>query len=283
MQQIMPIPNVVALVARAWAEAEEATLRLLAQKHWDQDEEFVTELFRGEFRQSVQGLAETDAIGTAFLQDLHSQFPALMFRTELSWLATGVSATTTFHPREVERRTGGDLGIVLLRPSVESGLYADTLEIHQDYARGILCQAKVNQRPRKSGKAYWGGLTSRQKEVLPSRTRYLALLLYKYAEENRRSLLPFLWQVCEGVTVAEIEGWLKNDTFPDLWRSANILEGLGDCTIGSDDPTVIEELIAPRVRDALVIRIGWPSEDPPPDTLTIAESHRVRQRQVQAL
>lgn len=172
----MPIPNIIGLVTRAWTEAEDATIERLFEKHWDKDEEFVTEYFCDELRSSVQALAKTDAIVESFLQDLYDQFPELQSEIELRWLASGISATTTFHPREVEKNTGGDIGIVLYRPSVESGLDGNTLEIHQDHARGILCQAKISRRPQRRSSVCWGSLTPRQKEVLASKTQRIGRL-----------------------------------------------------------------------------------------------------------
>ena len=275
----MPIPNVAAVVAGCWASAEEATLELLADRHWDQDEEFITELFRGEFRRSVESLAETDVVAEAFLWDLKARFPLLSSRIELRRLATGVSATTTWHPREIERKTGGDLGIVIVRPSVDLSGLSNQLNIYEDYARGLLCQAKINRRTPKRSSARWGSLTARQKKVLPERTDYLALLLYRYSDVRRRSLEPFQWQLCEHASLHDIDGWLKEDVFPELLSSENVIEQLGNDRIGADDRSVIDEYVAPDVRDALTIRIGWPPGDRPPDTLSIAMPYRVRRRQ----
>lgn len=281
MHQTMPIPNLVGVMVEAWNNAEEATLQQLADKHWDSDEEFVTALFRGEFRGSVLEMADNNSVQIAFLEDLYSYLPGFRGNPDLASLAASLSATTTFHPREVEGNTGGDLGIVFLRPSVELMPGGSTLEIQEDYPRGILCQAKITSRSRSKGSGCWGSFTKSQRKVLSERTSYLALLLYRYLDECRQRMAPFRWQACEDVPIAEIERWLKEDSFPDLWSSQAVLEGLADCTIGTDEPATIKDLIAPKVRGALVVRVGWGSDDPPPSTVELGRTERLHQAQVQ--
>lgn len=253
---------------------------MLAEEHWDQNEEFITDFFRGNFRSAIKSLAETKRIAKAFLTDLRRFFPQFKSSDKLELLANDVTATTTFHPREVERKTGGDLGIVLLRPSVESVLLQKSLKIHQDYPRGLLCQAKINRRSSKPNNVQWGALTPNQKKVLPSRTDYLALLLYKYGDEVRHCLEPFQWQLCRGVAIAEVDDWLRRNSFPEIIHSSDVIHGLGNCTIGTDNRRIIENYIAPKVRDALIIRIGWPPDGPPPDSLLMAESYRPQRRKL---
>jgi hypothetical protein len=212
MARAMPIPNVTALVAKCWSSAETQARELLAQRYFDKDEEFITQLFHGEFRVTIEGAAGAGAVKQAFLTDLKSHFPQLRHSGDLERLAVGVSATATLHPREVEGETGGDLGLVLIRPNVNSHrLEQSTLIVDQDYRRGLLCQAKIKRRMSRRHNAQWGGFTVNQRKLLPDRMGYLALLLYEYEDTQRRSLLPFQWQVCAGTKFDDVEEWLKSD------------------------------------------------------------------------
>src|SRR2546425_5062755 len=112
MVRTMPIPNVTALLAKCWSSAEIQARELLAQRYFDKDEEFITQLFHGEFRATIEEAAGVGAVKRAFLTDLKSHFPKLQHSGDLERLATGISATVTLHPHEVERKTGGDLGLV---------------------------------------------------------------------------------------------------------------------------------------------------------------------------
>ena len=47
------------------------------------------------------------------------------------------------HPKRVEAKTGGDLGIAVVRPNVQMSRFDEVLTIDHDHRRGLLCQAKV--------------------------------------------------------------------------------------------------------------------------------------------
>ena len=259
MVRAMPIPNVSALVAKCWSGAETQARELLAQRYFDKNEDFITELFHGEFRATTERAAGAGAVKQAFLTDLKSHFPQLRDSGDLERLATGVSATATLHPREVEGKTGGDLGLVLIRPNINSHRFEQSiLIVDQDYRRGLLCQAKIKRR-----NAQWGSFTPNQRKILPERMDYLVLLLYEYEDAQRRSLLPFQWQVCAGMNFNDVDEWLKSDAFPGRMDSDKIVRLLGNDKIGTNDKRVIDEYIAPKVRDTLVVRIGWPPPGPP--------------------
>jgi hypothetical protein len=134
----------------------------------------------------------------------------------------------------------------------------------ENYRRGLLCQAKIKRRPSCSRGSYWGGFKENQRKRLIDRMGYLALLLYEYQDAQRTNLLPFRWQVCRGKSMDDVEGWLRGDSFPDLSTSEKIIQLLGDDKIGTGDKGIIDKLIAPLgVRDTLIVRIGWPSDQGP--------------------
>jgi len=277
----MPIPNVTALVATCWSNAETQARALLAQRYFDKDEEFITQLFHGEFRVTIEGAAGSGAVKQAFLTDLKSHFPQL-HSGDLERLATGVSATATLHPREVEGNTGGDLGLVLIRPNVNAHRFKQSmLSVDQEYCRGLLCQAKIKRRMSRCHNPQWGGFTPNQRKILPNRMGYPALLLYEYKDTQRRSLLPFQWQICVGMKFDDVEEWLKSDAFPAHMGSDKIIRLLGNNKIGTDDKCIIDEYIAPTVRDTLVVWVGRPPDQGPP--LDFHLQHRTYQRQTQSV
>ena len=68
---------------------------------------------------------------------------------------SGLIAEVSLHKPQKEKITGGDLGILLLRPLIR---YSEPTITIRDYRRGLLSQAKMK---RKNGK--WGGFTRKQK------------------------------------------------------------------------------------------------------------------------
>lgn len=171
---------------------------------------------------------------------------------------SGLVASVAFHSRKTEGKTAGDLGIVFVRPDVsEGGLALSELSIKHEYKRGLLCQAKIFRRD-----SSWGGLTPPQKKNLPARLSYFSLLLYRYADRERRELLPFQWQLAGGATVEDIGHWLSSDTFPNLQASEWILRALVQNRIGTDDKDAIDQYIVPRLRPSLVIRVHWKDDGP---------------------
>jgi len=174
-------------------------------------------------------------------------------------IARDLIATVSFHDRNVEAKTGGDLGIVLVRPDVR--LIWPKLDSNHDYKRGLLCQAKMFQR-----NSRWGRLSQKQKQVLPDKLSYFALLLYRYDDQHgeRRELAPFAWQLARDATVEQISHWLASDCFPELHDSQQILGALLRDQIGTDDKKLIENDIAPPLlRRSLVITIQWKDGRPP--------------------
>jgi hypothetical protein len=282
MTLAMPIPNVTALVVKCWSSAETQARELLAHRYFDKDEEFITQLFHSEFRVTIEEAAGAGAVKQAFLTDLKSHFPRLRRSGDLERLASGVSATATLHPREVEGKTGGDLGLVLIRPNINSRrLERSMLIVDQDYRRGLLCQAKIKRRMSQGRNAQWGGFTPNQRKILPDRMSYLALLLYEYEDAQRRSLLPFQWQVCAETKFDDVEEWLKSDAFPDRIGSDKIIQLLGDDKVGTEDKSIIDRYIAPSVRDTLTVWIGWPAGHVPPPYFHLR--HRAYQKQTQSV
>lgn len=213
-------------------------------------------MFHGKLAKALRTASQEHHIERAFLTDLRKAFPDLGHGSELRSLARGLIADVTLHRRETERVTGGDIGFMIIRPQVNDR--GKTLNV-EDYRRGLLCQAKLK---RSNGK--WGSFTRRQKKVLPERMRYLGLLLYSYDDEERRQLKQFQWQLCNSApSIKDVTQWFRRDNFPSLTSSNTIIKGVGDGQIGTDNDTILNEIVAPTGNPALTIKIGWPNGGPP--------------------
>jgi len=180
----------------------------------------------------------------------------------------------TFHDRPVERVTGGDLGIVLIRPDVKIQFHdVDTPE----YKRGLLCQAKILRRD-----ARWGDLTPNQKEILPIVLKFFALLLYRYADQNdtRKDLEPFAWQFAREASKDSVRQWLIANRFPRLLTSEEVLLLLSTDKIGTDDKKLIDKYIAPPPkRPALQIHVKWRDSDGPGPKVRLLNNTRQQVQQ----
>jgi hypothetical protein len=173
--------------------------------------------------------------------------------------------------------TGGDFGIVLVRPDVRLARYFGTeLTIDHDYKRGLLCQAKIFRR-----NSRWGRLTPKQQRNLRGKLNYLALVLYRYVDQagERRHLAPFAWQLPHGATVKQMNDRLALDAFPELQESSQILKNLIHNKIGTDDKSAIARHILPPVRPSFEIKIHWREGDDPGGTMRVEQENTEQVRQ----
>jgi hypothetical protein len=251
-------PNLDKLISNCWSNAEIALRNQVREKYRDRDEEQITDLFHAEL-EIVLGVASKERlVEKAFLRDLGKAFPHI----RESWLSSRVSrrlvATVSFHARDVEKKTGGDVGIVLVRPDIQQIGY--WLMVHRERKRGLLCQSKILRRDSK-----WGPLTKHQTKALRGKLSYLALLLYRYSDQDgeRRELLPFSWQPAHKAKMQEINRWLAHNNFPDLQDSGQILRKLANGEIGTSDLKLIEKDVTPPQRPSLVIEVSWSDPDFP--------------------
>ncbi len=264
------IPRLGKLIIDCWLNAEQATRDAVRQKHRDSNEEFITDLFRGELRGEVETASREQRVRAAFLGDLKAAFRHAD-SGKLESITAGLGAAVCFHDRSLEVRTGGDVGIVIARPHAQTDNSSEQLQIRRDHKQGLLCQAKMFRRTSK-----WGSLTRVQERVLANRLDYFALLLYRYDDQTyeRRNLRPFGWHLCRNASVPEIDRWLKNDRFPSYAESMEILDKLINLRIGTDDEDVIDKVIAPlKGHSSFVIRIDWP-DGKGPSPRPIYVSHR---------
>lgn len=272
---ILKIPTTLALVSSCWNAAEHELRRGIQEKYHDVDEEFITTFFRGEFAFAVGAASDKGKIRDAFLTDLMNAFPDFADSTELAGITNGLIADVTFHDRTIEKKTGGDLGLTIVRPQVSQDPFDEfEFSIDEEYCCGLLCQAKIKRR---TGK--WGTFASKnQKQVLQGSTNFLALLLYSYSDLDRRKLNGFNWQLCEGESIETVEKWLKTDLFPNLIDSNRIIELLGNGE-GTIDRDTIDQLIRPKTRPSMTIRIYWPPNERPSSTIHAHSVERTREEQ----
>jgi hypothetical protein len=274
MQAILQIPSTLEVIKKCWKNAEGELQTLIKEKHPDLDEEFITRLFYGEFAFLLREASKKGDISQAFLFDMEQAFPNLGYPGQLD-VFEGLIAEVSLHKKKVEKLTGGDFGLTIIRPQVQisRGSFNQTVLTKDEYMRGLLCQAKIRRRDGK-----WGDLR-RQRDVLPDRIKYLVLLLYSYADKERRQLNEFFLQLCQGASLSEVEGWLKSDEFPDTKSSGEIISLLGNACIGTDDPEIIEKYIRPKTKPNLNIKIFWPSDKDPGKEIRISLPQQVKQKQ----
>jgi hypothetical protein len=232
------------------------------EKFPDRDEEHITDYFHAELDSVLSQASSAGAVADSFMKDLRASFPTIN-ESDLSKISNGLVATVDFHPRYIERRTGGDIGLVFIRPNASiSRNWESELGLEYEYKRGLLVQAKIFRR-----NSRWASLSQEQKRILKDKLRYVALLLYRYVDQHgpRRELGAFHWQLTSDATIERICTWLRTDEFPALQNSNQVLGALSSDRIGTDDKEVIERVIAPpNLRPSLEIRVKWKDGTPPP-------------------
>lgn len=267
----MRIPHTTEVVANCWLQAESRVRASVADKHYGVGETWITDTFRGELRDTCARASANREIENAFLRDLEEAFPHLQLSVEMQQIPRGLVAQVVFHGNNAERMSGGDLGVMLSRPDVRGESYEEdnTLVIERHVRRALLAQAKLGKWDNRGQRFRWRHkLTARQVKLFPDRSRYLSLLLYRYLDEELRVLDDFVWQHCHGHQAGDVKRWLNDDKFPQECASGDVLRGLAEGVVGSDDPGVIDGVIAPSTQEYLEIRIDWPAM-PPPGRMTV--------------
>jgi hypothetical protein len=115
MSRLLPIPRTISLIKACWQVAEERVCREVGTKYHESDEEAITILLFGALREEFEKRNIDREFEQSFAADLRKWCP----ETDLTWVAHGLIGRVIHHPRHVEKRTGGDFGLVLSRPQVE--------------------------------------------------------------------------------------------------------------------------------------------------------------------
>jgi len=275
--QSMRIPNLASLISDCWNRAELALRDQIKQELPDINEGTLTVLLSGKLRAEFKSISDKGAVADAFQRDLCLSFPGIDRATLGSKIARRLIATVHFHQKEVEKHTGGDFGIVFRRPVVRLAAYSGSkLTIVDGRRQGLLCQAKIFRRD-----SSWAKLSANQRKVIRERLGYFALALYSYADQSgeRCELDPIRWQVTRDFELKAVDGWLRSGSFPSLTDSQLIIKQLAQGEIGTDDENTIADNIAPQMRPAFEITIGWRDGDAPGREIQI--SKRTAQVQLQ--
>lgn len=253
----MPIPSLESLLAECWDKAENAVMR----RPSGGNEEQLTFLFKHYLEIFVEEASIARKFEKCFRADLQRAFPELRLG-DASNISHGLIASVSFHHRGHEgKKSAADLGVVLVRPNVSRAQVRDhELQIDDAYSRALLVQAKLRDTDDE-----WGQLTENQVKLAPQYISCYCLLLLEYADLTRSKLEPFGWQLCSNRRIRTVVKWLQTGRFPLRKTSRQILEELASGKIGTDDPTLIEQIVAPvnDSRSYLEISIKWPDDAKP--------------------
>lgn len=250
-RNLLQIPTTLKIVCACWKQAEAALQEEIREYAPNKHEEFIIERFHAKFAEALTKASNDNLIARAFFCDLKAASAySDISDNDLAMIANGLIAELSLHEKSTERRTGGDMGLMIIRPQLTRS--HDVIKI-SDYRRGILCQAKMKD---KDGK--WGQFTRTQRSLLPNRMEYLGLWLYSYKDEARRVLNDFQWYICrKGETLEQVIDYLKKDQFPKLVASEKTLVAVGYGAIGTDNDKILDEVISPAKNPALTIKISW--------------------------
>lgn len=277
MSHLIPLRQTIALLKTCWQAAEERLCREVGTKYHESDEEAITILLFGELREEVDGRSSSGEFEESFAADLRDQYST----TDLSWVANGIIGRVVYHPRHIEKRSGGDFGLVLARPQVEHGWTTD-ISMH---TQGLLVQAKKH-----SQKGTIGTMTKRQCSVLPERLEYTAFILYVYATAGAE-LAPFAWICADGRQLQDLKtdmGRLNRkhpktvDDFREIMTgsvlsSSDIIEAVSQGLRGTSDRQIIDDQICPALTPSVTIEITWRNGSPPEPPQTARQHVYVRQ------
>lgn len=251
----MKISNTLDVISECWKQAEESLRAEIREDYPGANEEFITQMFHGQFSKTLKVASREEKIGRAFLRDLKSSFSDI-HQSDLRNYSQGLMADVVLHRRTDETVTGGDMGVTIASPLVWN--HRDSIK-RKAYRCGLLCQAKLKGR-----KGKWNDFSDNQKIVLRDKLQYLGLLLYEYSDADRRELKSFQWQLChEAESLMNVLDWLKKGIFPSVCHSEQIIKDLGSGTIGTHDEKILDEVIAPVGSSYLEIIIDWPDDKKP--------------------
>ena len=175
---------------------------------------------------------------------------------DISKSADGLIADIVLHNKEQEGKTGGDFGLIVLRPQIQ--IRQNSIVIKKGVSSGLLCQAKL-----KNADGKWGPLQPSQERALSQYKDFYSFVLYSYKNESRNLLNPIHWKVCRDSVKSEIIKSFKTDDFDKLESVSNILMSLGQSKIGTRDDEIIKEIISPGKNQVLEIKIFKPKDRDP--------------------
>src|SRR5687767_13459709 len=133
------INDTLEVVCRYVVAAEEAVRRTVHDAFPAADEEQITTLFQEKLQEFLSVASQQGEIAQAFASDLHNAgVPPL--NDDAFQMARGIIAEVSWHPRHVETKTGGDFGLLFVRPKIEN--LFDNITIRDGEVTALLAQAK---------------------------------------------------------------------------------------------------------------------------------------------
>lgn len=85
LRKILEIPNTLDGLSHSWLIAEESLQHDIRECYPDVDEEFITQMFHGKYAAILSFASKLKYIENAFLNDLRSAFPYLLYSPEIRY------------------------------------------------------------------------------------------------------------------------------------------------------------------------------------------------------
>lgn len=249
------IQKTLDVVCRHVTTAEEKVRHSVRDAFPAADEEQITTLFQEKLHEDLSVASQQGEIAHAFATDLQNA-GVPRFNDEAFQMARGIIAEVSWHPRHVERKSGGDFGLLFVRPKIEN-LFGE-VTIKDGEVTALLAQAK-----RKLYGEDCGCLTNNQMRILADRLDYTSLVLYKFKDIQNRDLDLFRWQHCRGATIPKVNEWLARASFAPRLTTAEVLKKLESEEIGTTNLNTIESVISPADTRTMRIEIKWKKGEGP--------------------
>jgi hypothetical protein len=257
--RVLPLPWTVGVVANCFVQAQKRVQGVVTQIRPDADEEAITNDLERELAEQLHFASAGRHIETAFMKDLIRAYPQVDM-SRFAKAASGLIAMVSWHNRAVEKITGGDFGLVLVRPLVVHNY--PLIKITSGYGRGVTVQAKkMGPGPKR------GTLTQRQEEGFADFKKQGAVVVYRFEDEH--TLHDFEWHDCRRRQLRTVRRWLRDNAFPKGLETAEFVNRLGNGSLGTADATTIERSVSPHGQRTLVIRIDWPDGRPPESSVSV--------------
>lgn len=260
--QNINIDNTLREVCRVISCAETSMRKHIKLYYHNVNEEFITTLFYGHIKYRLRKASQKKSIENAFLEDLkNASYNLAHSNWNLESKAEGLIADIVLHNKQQEGKTGGDFGLIIVHPQIQVG--HNFVEIQKGRTSGLLCQAKLKD---KNGK--WR-FHKKQEAVLSNYIDFTSLVLYSYLDKERTDLSSVVWKLCRGKSLSELKTLLRKDHIENPLSTAEIINRLGRRKIGTENQTLIDNVVSPSMRQYLEIKIHWPGDNDPKGTFNI--------------
>lgn len=260
--KFVPIKNTLNKIVEIADVAEKGMQEHIRKFYHKSNEECVTHMFYGQLMYGLKEASNNGAIENAFLKDLKAIDIAGSNIIQYQWesiaksKAKSLIAEVVLHNKRQEGRTGGDFGLIIMRPQLE--VSGKKLSIFKGKRRGLLCQAKMRDE-----EGNWDDFTENQKTILPNYLKFTAVPLYSYDDEKRTIFNPIRWISCRDMKLDDVVNKIKIGPYDDLLNTGKIIQGLGNGVIGTPKDSDINNVIALSSRPFFEVKIYWKNDKDP--------------------